>query len=71
MTMKDNIPAFDMGVTPSNVISQSVPSILEVDALGKRASIVDFWIRVADVCGFLSSFLNSEAKSREEMPCSK
>ncbi|KAI9444951.1 ras GEF [Lactarius indigo] len=31
-------------------------SILEVDALGKRANVVDFWIRVAEKCRFLNNF---------------
>ncbi|KAH9065896.1 ras GEF [Lactarius vividus] len=31
-------------------------SILEVDALGKRANVLDFWIRVAEKCRFLNNF---------------
>ncbi|KAH9004185.1 ras GEF [Lactarius hatsudake] len=31
-------------------------SILEVDALGKRANMLDFWIRVAEKCRFLNNF---------------
>ncbi|KAH9050502.1 ras GEF [Lactarius hengduanensis] len=31
-------------------------SILEVDALGKRANLLDFWIRVAEKCRFLNNF---------------
>ncbi|KZV69753.1 ras GEF [Peniophora sp. CONT] len=36
-------------------------SILEVDALGKRATIVDFWIRVADKCRAANNFSSLSA----------
>ncbi|KAI0050629.1 ras GEF [Auriscalpium vulgare] len=36
-------------------------SILEVDGLGKRANVVDFWIRVAEKCRTLNNFSSMSA----------
>ncbi|KAI0035127.1 ras guanine nucleotide exchange factor domain-containing protein [Vararia minispora EC-137] len=36
-------------------------SVLEVDGLGKRANIVDFWIRVAEKCRQLNNFSSLSA----------